>query len=207
MNTKICNKCKLEKTVDNFHLSTRDGYRSRCKPCKKEDDKIWRINNKEIDLKVKKNWRDNNKEYMSDYYINNKENIDRYMKNYYENNKESIKERIYSNKNEYMKIHYKKYPHIHIHRGLLARYYKWIGVSKLDKTHRLLGYTSGELKFHIESLFLDGMSWDNFGKWHVDHIKPVSKFNKSELPSIVNSLDNLQPLWANENLKKGAKYE
>lgn len=106
-----------------------------------------------------------------------------------------------------MKKHYRKYPHIHIHRGLLTRYYTWINESKLDRTHKLLGYTSGELKLHIESLFKDGMMWDNFGEWHVDHIKPVSKFDKSELPSVVNALSNLQPLWAGENLRKGVRYE
>lgn len=52
------------------------------------------------------------------------------------------------------------------------------------------------------SKFKDGMSWDNYGEWHIDHIKPVSKFEKNEKQSVVNSLDNLQPLWKDENLKK-----
>ena len=47
------------------------------------------------------------------------------------------------------------------------------------------------------------MSWDNHGKWHIDHIKPVSKFDKNTLPSIVNALSNLQPLWAIDNIQKG----
>lgn len=61
---KICSKCKVEKILDEFHKSKRDGYRSRCKKCKKEDDRIWRDNNKKVDLESKKKWRDNNKEYM-----------------------------------------------------------------------------------------------------------------------------------------------
>lgn len=207
MKLKICAKCKVEKEVNEFYLSKRDGYRSRCKLCKKEDDFIWRSNNYETDKKVKKNWRDNNKEYMITYYKDNKEKITNYNIEYYQENKEEIKKRVGLNRNEYMKKHYKKYPHIHIHRGLLSRYYTWIGESKLDKTHILLGYTAKELKLHLESLFTDGMSWSNFGEWHVDHIKPVSKFNKMELPSVVNSLTNLQPIWAYENLKKGARYE
>lgn len=207
MELKVCAKCKVTKTVDNFHICKRNGYRSRCKDCKRIDDKLWRENNKDLDRISKKKWRDENKEYMKSYYISNKDKIDAYIREYYLNNKDTIKERIYSNKNEYMKLHYRKYPHIHIHRGLLTRYYKWIGDSKLDRTHKLLGYTAGELKRHIESLFRDGMTWDNFGEWHVDHIKPVSKFDKNESPSIVNALSNLQPLWSNENLKKGTRYE
>jgi hypothetical protein len=46
------------------------------------------------------------------------------------------------------------------------------------------------------------MSWDNWGEWHIDHIIPVSKFEKETPPSIVNSLSNLQPLWAIDNYKK-----
>ena len=42
-------------------------------------------------------------------------------------------------------------------------------------------------------------------KWHIDHIKPVSVFDKSEKISIINSLNNLQPLWVVDNLKKSNK--
>jgi hypothetical protein len=63
-----------------------------------------------------------------------------------------------------------------------------------------------DLKKNIESKFIDGMTWDNYGEWHIDHIKPISSFNKNEEPKIVNSLDNLQPLWAFDNLSKGCKH-
>ena len=83
---------------------------------------------------------------------------------------------------------------------------KRLGTSKEGKTNELLGYSALELKEHIEKQFTDGMSWDNWGKWHIDHIKPVSKFDKSEKISIINSLDNLQPLWAKDNLTKSNKF-
>ena len=72
-----------------------------------------------------------------------------------------------------------------------------------------MGYLSGELKTHLEGMFADGMGWDNHGKWHVDHIKPVSAFLKDGItdPAIINALDNLQPLWAHENLSKNAKWD
>jgi hypothetical protein len=62
-----------------------------------------------------------------------------------------------------------------------------------------------ELKNHIENQFEEGMRWDNWGEWHIDHKCPVSKFNKDEKQCIVNALDNLQPLWELENLTKGKK--
>lgn len=69
------------------------------------------------------------------------------------------------------------------------------------------GYLSGDLKSYIESLFLDGMSWDNHGEWHVDHIKPVSKFIEDGIydPAKINALSNLQPLWARDNWAKAAR--
>lgn len=68
-----------------------------------------------------------------------------------------------------------------------------------------LYYTRDELIKHLESLFKDGMSWDNYGEWHIDHIKPISAFIKEGNlnHNEVNALDNLQPLWAKDNLSKG----
>lgn len=80
--------------------------------------------------------------------------------------------------------------------------------NKTDRTYSLLGYTAAELADSIRDRFLDGMSWENHGLWHIDHIKPISAFIKDGIncPKTINSLDNLQPLWAQENLSKGAKY-
>lgn len=71
----------------------------------------------------------------------------------------------------------------------------------------LVGYTSLELKEHLESKFQPGMTWENYGQWHIDHIIPVSKFIiksvKDESFKECWSLKNLQPLWWIDNLKKG----
>ena len=82
-------------------------------------------------------------------------------------------------------------------------------VNKTDRTHIILGYTKEQLKERLESQFLPGMTWENHGKvWHIDHIKPVSAFTKEGItdPKIMCALDNLQPLWAIDNLKKNAKW-
>lgn len=74
----------------------------------------------------------------------------------------------------------------------------------------LLGCTFEALTKRLESMFLPGMSWSNYGRdgWHVDHIKPLSKFdltNERQLKKAC-SYKNLQPLWAYDNLSKGAKH-
>jgi hypothetical protein len=51
------------------------------------------------------------------------------------------------------------------------------------------------------------MTWDNYGEWHIDHIKPVSSFDKDTPQSIVNALSNLQPLWATTREINGVVYE
>lgn len=84
------------------------------------------------------------------------------------------------------------------------------GVKKTNKTFDLLGYTIEELMTHLESLFTEGMTWDNYGEWHVDHIKPMTSFSFESVDDIEFKkcwdLKNLQPLWWNDNLSKGPRY-
>jgi hypothetical protein len=74
-----------------------------------------------------------------------------------------------------------------------------------------LPYTAVELAEHLEAQFKPGMNWENFSSWHIDHIKPDSLFKykspKNKQFQASWSLGNLQPLWAEENLRKGAKWE
>lgn len=73
--------------------------------------------------------------------------------------------------------------------------------------HRL-GYSIHHLKEYLESKFLEGMSWDNYGAWHIDHIKPCSLFDQSDESQFKEcwSLSNLQPLWASDNIRKSNRY-
>ena len=67
------------------------------------------------------------------------------------------------------------------------------------------GYTPKQLIDRIECQFKEGMSWENRKEWHIDHIKPISKFQKNTSPKMINILSNLRPIWAKENLSKGNK--
>lgn len=75
---------------------------------------------------------------------------------------------------------------------------------KTFRTFEYLGYTRADFIAHIERQFQSGMSWDNWGEWHIDHIKPISAWVREGVTDVrtINALSNLQPLWAAENLRK-----
>ena len=78
------------------------------------------------------------------------------------------------------------------------------------KTFDMLPYTIDDLMRHLESKFQPGMTWDNYGTWHIDHRVPDSWFQYGSMtdPDFLKSwsLDNLQPKWASENISKGNRY-
>lgn len=77
-----------------------------------------------------------------------------------------------------------------------------------EKTREILGYTSIDLRTRIEFNFKPGMTWENYGDWHIDHVKPISRFLEQGIvnPKIVNALCNLKPLWAADNLRKNNSF-
>jgi hypothetical protein len=78
-------------------------------------------------------------------------------------------------------------------------------LKKKSKTKEILGCSFEYLKSHIESQFLDGMSWENKNQWHVDHIIPVSCAKTESALIALNHYTNLRPLWASENIRKSNK--
>ena len=70
-----------------------------------------------------------------------------------------------------------------------------------------LGYSVEELMGHLATRFQPGMTWENYGRWHVDHIRPCAAFDQSDPMQFGEcwALDNLQPLWASDNIRKGAR--
>ena len=230
MGTKKCNKCCEIKEIILFHKKpkSKDGYNTICIDCVKIKQKEYWKKTKQYKKKKQKEYYEENKEFFVEYHNKNRDRILINQKEYRENNKEKIKElkKEYSKNNsekikEYRKKYYdknkekilsknkewnKKNSHVVAWRSVLKSQIRRFGTKKEGKTIDLLGYSAEELKTHLESLFTEGMSWDNYGEWHVDHIKPVTKFDKDELPNVVNALSNLQPLWANENRRKFNKF-
>lgn len=91
--------------------------------------------------------------------------------------------------------------------SMVRRVLKIKDEKKVRKTFDYLGYTKSEFVAHIEAQFSEGMSWFNYGEWHVDHIVPVAHFVRNDILDvrIINALDNLQPLWKIDNFRKGDK--
>lgn len=82
------------------------------------------------------------------------------------------------------------------------------GERKAASALRLVGCSHDALRSHIESKFLPGMTWENRRMWHIDHIRPCASFDLSRPSEQAACFHyaNLQPLWAKDNLAKGAKY-
>ena len=91
---------------------------------------------------------------------------------------------------------------------MVFRCLRLTGKRKSTRTEDILGYKKSDLVKNLESKFTEGMSWDNYAKeWEIDHIIPVSYCVKIgiENPSIINQLDNLNPLSISENREKSDK--
>jgi hypothetical protein len=88
---------------------------------------------------------------------------------------------------------------------------KYKSGKKAHKLKEVCGYTPKKLRGHIESLFKEGMTWDNYGEWEIDHIRPISSFNytTTECEDFQKcwGLNNLQPLWAKDNMSKSVKWD
>ena len=94
---------------------------------------------------------------------------------------------------------------------LRTRFYQYVkrGLAKKQvKTSELIGCDWKYLKNHLQKRFKKGMNWKNFGKWHIDHIKPMAHFNLLDVKQQYECCNykNLQPKWAFDNLSKGARY-
>jgi hypothetical protein len=131
-----------------------------------------------------------------------------YQKEYYSKNNEVIKsnKKIYRSSSEYKKRRRTLNTRFDsIIRVMLRRCFKHKGIRR-NTTIDIIGYDTNKLKQRLECQFKDGMTWENYGKWHIDHKKPISKFDKNVKISTINGLCNLQPLWASDNLTKGCKF-
>ena len=80
---------------------------------------------------------------------------------------------------------------------------------KSAKTLELLGCTVEQLQTFLEAEFTEGMTWENYGEWHIDHIRPCASFNLEDPEEQKKCFHwtNLQPLWALDNIRKGDKWE
>lgn len=144
--------------------------------------------------------KDCRKIFSQNYYLENKDRLNLQHKEYnYANRKKQakiFKDRYNSDLSFKMK---------HLLRRRLRHAIK--GKIKTKSAKELLGCDILYFRTYIEKQFLKGMSWDNHGEWHIDHIKPCDSFDLSDIKQQKQCFHytNLQPLWAKDNLKKSNK--
>jgi hypothetical protein len=80
---------------------------------------------------------------------------------------------------------------------------------KSNRTPDLVGCSVNDLKTHLESKFIESMTWENYGEWHIDHMRPCASFNLEDPEEQKKCFHwtNLQPLWAKDNMSKGDRLD
>jgi hypothetical protein len=227
---KKCSKCEVEKELTEFHKRTSDTFRNDCKMCIKEKNKIYNEKYREKIILQKRKYNEDNRDIINDksrkHYENNKEEMkekaiarynnlkddDAFMERtrtlsrknwikYREDNRDRINKKIRDRK--YNDPLYKLTFSI---RSSIHNSINRMGYSKKDKSRDILGCSFEYFMKYIEEQFLEGMSWENHGEWHLDHKTPVSWAETEEQIYELNKYTNFQPLWAKDNLSKGNKW-
>jgi hypothetical protein len=203
--TKTCCCCNEDLPASQFHKNStrKDGLSNKCKGCRKQDSKTYYIENK-----------DTIREKQTEYNARNADKASERRRVTRTSRGDVIREQNRNSHQERMKDPVKKLRHTIRARFKTAFNGNFSGGAAIEA----LGCSVLELKQHLESMFYDNMetgekmTWDNYGLfgWHVDHIIPVSTIlGRDDVAqiSIVCHYTNLRPLWAKENLVKGAKLE
>ena len=99
-------------------------------------------------------------------------------------------------------------PHIKVYLNLksrLRRDFKLKNYTKTKNFNLIFGVTPALFKPYLESLFIDGMTWENYGEWEIDHIVPLSHSENQLQYEMYSNHKNVRPYWKTENKKKGKK--
>ena len=203
------NKEKKKEYNKKYRLNNKE----KLKQYHEQYDKKYRLNNKEKIKQYRLDNKEKQKKYYKQYCLDNKEKKKQCNKQWRLNNKEKIKQYNLDNKErrrEYQKNKLKTDPIFKIityQRNRMRAILK--GEYKCKSTIELLGCSAEYCWNHLEKKFKPGMTRDNYGLWHVDHIIPCASFDISdpEQQKICFHYTNLQPLWAIDNMKKGAKLD
>jgi len=172
---KTCIKCNVEKTLDEYNVV---------------DPKTMRRNNA---CKACKS------EYNKRLEVKNKDRRRKQKEIYWEKIKNSVKEkRALYMRNK--RITDEQFRIANNMRTILS----YLITGRQMTTSKDFGGTREEIRNHLESLFYENMSWDNYGKWEVDHIRPVSSFNQCDDSDLKTCwhYSNIQPIWKKENRQK-----
>ena len=224
---KVCSRCKRELSIDQFYKRNRtsDKLSYQCKDCLKEfDQKLLKrrkedYKKKELSYKICSHCK---RDLPIDQYTIQRSTSDGYShyckdcrRKFYEKNVLTGNRKLQDErwrksdkcKSYQLNYHLKEHKLEYLVRNRLLLAVKRQRIGKSDRTMKLIGCSWKDLKKHLENQFVNGMSWDNYGEWHIDHIIPCASFDLSDpnQQRICFNFRNLQPLWAKDNLSKGSK--
>ena len=180
-------------------LSDKQYYERHRGECKQRT-KQYTQKHKEHYIALKRQQYIEKKETEGDYWIERYQNRKEYHRQYNKANRNRI--------NQYTLDEKRNHPELRILHNLRSRIRRALkGASKSKSTMALLGCSLEDFKSRLEKQFIEGMTWDNYGEWHIDHKIPCSKFNFAEENEQKKCFhySNLQPLWRTDNLQKHAK--
>lgn len=194
---KKCNRCNLDKDISEFYKKG-DSTRPECKSCTNKVNKEYKKNNRDFVNQLKRKYHQSE---------NGKKVDKKYSDNYKKNMPTSVKDKLRQTHKTWCNYQYNnnsKYKLIVSIRNLIGKSFR--GSKKPMKTESILGCTIGEFRIHIEKQFTEGMCWENHGKWHLDHIVPIS-WAKGEAEILeFNHYTNFKPMWGIDNIKKGNRF-
>lgn len=228
---KRCGKCETYRNLTEFNYAkkTWDNLRTTCKPClnkaresnkskKTEYNKEYWSRTKEKQSERKKEWYQNNKEhvllYNKEYNDTHKDQIREHQKGYRIANLDKIKARHA----EWRRRDYADMRENPDRANEFARYKVKTNTGRRireileqTKSKRCIEYVGCELNFfmmHLEEQFTEGMTWDNYGEWHLDHVIPCVAFDMLDDVQVAAcfSWRNYQPLWERDNIVKKDSY-
>jgi hypothetical protein len=172
---------------------------------RKANDPAFHERSKEAGRKSQAKRRASDKDTTKLWKEKNKEKIVAYNKIYGQKNRNKLNKKAC----ETNKIRRKNDSTFALMRRERVRVYDVLkGIRKAAKTETLLGCSYDFFRGYIEGKFVENMGWHNMGEWHIDHIQPLCSFDLNDVEQQKQAFHytNQQPLWAMDNLKKGAKY-
>ena len=211
---KTCTKCGVEKEFSEFYFrKDQNKYRNECKECWSTKGKAYVRNNSEKIKIYKKGYYDENKEIIAGktkkYREENKEVIAKRKSEYNQQEHIMIKnqERYQREKEERNRVNrerYKNEPLYRLKRKITSSIKQAI---KKKCRSQFLSCSTGFLKWWLKAQWTEGMSWENYGEWVVDHRTPLASAKTEEDMIKLNHPSNLQPMWYKDNQKKSAKIQ
>lgn len=220
-----CRQCRKEQAaLKKTERSARDVlYRQRNAEVIRLKDRARYARDREKILEQKRSYTartsEEKRKYNADYREKNKEAIAAKQQEYHAKNRKNRlaqhKEYVDKNKTKIQKQNQEwknaKYANDELYafqyriKNLVKAAFRNKGYTRKSRIQVILGCTYAEFILHIENLFVEGMSWANRCDWHIDHIVPLASAKTESDLIALNHHTNLSPLWAADNLCKGAK--